>query len=86
MTTEPCPMSPRSSASSIIARAMRSLMLPPGFARSCLIQTSTRGSKSRFTRTWGVLPIVARMDGAFTGRSFGLSSGRRTVAAGRRRD
>ena len=44
MTTEPGPRSPRASASSIIDSAMRSLMLPPGLARSSFIQTSTRGS------------------------------------------
>ena len=61
MITEPGPRIPRASASSIIERAIRSLMLPPGLARSCLSQTTTRGSKSRLTRTWGVRPIVSRI-------------------------
>src|SRR4051812_43227920 len=56
---------PLVSASSTIARPMRSLMEPPGFARSDLIQTSAEGPKSRLTRMCGVLPIVARMLGAF---------------------
>jgi hypothetical protein len=61
MSTDPGPMRPSFSASSIIARAMRSLMLPPGFTRSCLTQTVTRGSKSRLMRTCGVWPMVSRM-------------------------
>ena len=65
---------PRSSASSTIERAMRSLMLPPGLARSCLNHTSTRGSKRRLTRTWGVFPMVARMESYGMGRF--LSGGR----------
>src|ERR1035437_9977777 len=52
---------PRCSASSIIARAMRSLIEPPGFCRSSLTQTSTRGSKSLLMRSSVVLPIVSRM-------------------------
>src|SRR5665811_2023759 len=68
-TTEPGPRIPRASASWIIESAIRSLMLPPGLARSSLIQTSTRGSKRRLIRTWGVSPIVARMESAFIGWS-----------------
>ena len=59
--TDPGPMTPRRSASSTMARAMRSLMLPPGLVLSCLAHTVTRGSKSRFRRTWGVPPIVSKM-------------------------
>ena len=51
MSTEPGPMIPAFSASSIIPRAIRSLMLPPGLTRSCLAQTVTRGSKRRLIRT-----------------------------------
>ena len=61
MSTEPGPMVPAFSASSIIPRAMRSLMLPPGLTLSCLAQTVTRGSKSLLIRTCGVLPMVSRM-------------------------
>ena len=59
--TESGPRMPRASASSIIARAMRSLMVPPGFWRSSLAQTLTRGSKSWLMRTCGVSPMVSRM-------------------------
>ena len=55
----------RRSASSIMASAIRSLMLAPGLARSSLTQTSTRGSKSRLIRRCGVSPIVARIVSAF---------------------
>ena len=53
---------PRNSASSIIESAIRSLMLPPGFARSSFIHTSTRVPKRRESRTCGVLPMVPRME------------------------
>ena len=52
---------PRRSASSTIARAIRSLMLPPGFARSSFIHTSAGGPNSRLMRTCGVRPMVWRM-------------------------
>ena len=52
---------PRCSASSIIVIAIRSLMLPPGFARSSFIHTSTRGSNRRCRRTCGVWPMVSRI-------------------------
>ena len=55
---------PRFSASSIIASAMRSLIEPPGLARSDLIQTSA-SPNSRLMRMCGVLPMVARMLSAF---------------------
>src|SRR5881396_3531053 len=51
---------PRDSASSIIAKAMRSLIEPPGLARSHLTHTSCVVPKSRLMRTCGVLPMVAR--------------------------
>src|SRR4051812_19093343 len=60
MMTESALMTPRRSASSIIASPMRSLTLPPGFARSILVHTVTRGSNSLLIRTCGVLPIVSR--------------------------
>ncbi len=56
--------SPLASAASIIDSAMRSLIDPPGFARSDLVQTSAVGAisrNSRLTRICGVLPIVSRM-------------------------
>ena len=70
MITEPGPRIPRASASSIIASAIRSLMLPPGLARSSFAQTSTRGSKRRLIRTCGVLPMVARTEFAFIAGSL----------------
>ena len=47
---------------------MRSLIEPPGFARSAFIHTSTcgRSAKRRLMRMWGVSPIVSRMLAAFT--------------------
>ena len=55
---EPGVNSPRSSASSIIPRAVRSLMLPAGFAPSSLTQTSAMsGSTTRRRRITGVPPI-----------------------------
>src|SRR5690348_18120922 len=48
------------SASSIIASAMRSLIDPPGLARSDFIHTSARSPNRRLMRMWGVLPIVSR--------------------------
>src|SRR3954469_21080674 len=64
----PGPMTPRRSASSIIERPMRSLIEPPGFARSAFIHTSTCGrcAYSRLMRIWGVSPMVSRMLAAFT--------------------
>ena len=60
MITESGPRMPRASASSTIARPMRSLMLPPGFWRSILAHTDTRGSYSRLSLMWGVSPMVSR--------------------------
>ena len=60
MMTLSFPSTPRRSASSIMERPIRSLMLPPGLARSSFIQTSRLG-KRRLRRTWGVLPMVSRM-------------------------
>jgi len=59
MSTEPGPMMPAFSASSIMPRAMRSLMLPPGFTRSCLAQDGDRGRRAGLMRTCGVLPMVS---------------------------
>ena len=50
---------PLSSAASIIASAMRSLIEPPGLLRSDLIHTSASGN-SRAARMCGVPPIVPR--------------------------
>ena len=61
MITESFFSRPFCSASSIIDSAMRSLMLAPGLARSSLIHTSWVEPNSRFTFTWGVLPMVSRM-------------------------
>ena len=63
---------PRRSASSIISRAMRSLIEPPGFCRSSLTQTSTRGSKSLLIRRCGVSPMLSRM---LLNLATGISSG-----------
>src|SRR4051794_30371809 len=52
------------SASSTIESAMRSLIEPPGFARSLFTHTSLE-PKRRLRRITGVLPMVARMVGAF---------------------
>ena len=57
---------PLFSASSTIASAMRSLMEPPGLARSDLIQTCCFAlPNSRLMRMCGVLPMVWRMFWAF---------------------
>src|SRR5512138_2990712 len=45
------------------------LSMPRRSARSSFIHTSTRDGKSRWRRTWGVLPIVSRMVLARMGRS-----------------
>src|SRR3546814_15426739 len=55
---------PSRSAASIIARPIRSLIDPPGLARSDLIHTSASGN-SRETRICGVLPMVSRIELAF---------------------
>ena len=46
---------------------MRSLIEPPGFARSDLIQTLAAAPNRRLTRMCGVLPMVSRMLAAFMG-------------------
>jgi hypothetical protein len=51
---------PLASAASTMARAMRSLMEPPGLLRSDLIQTWASGPNRRLMRMCGVWPIVAR--------------------------
>jgi hypothetical protein len=45
-----------------MARAMRSLIEPPGLARSSFDQTVMPGSNRRCMRTCGVRPMVSRMD------------------------
>src|SRR5438270_10268840 len=52
---------PERSASSIMARPMRSLIEPPGLARSDFIHTSARSPNRRLIRMCGVLPMVSRM-------------------------
>ncbi len=64
MMVPPGRSAPVRSASSTIDSAMRSLIEPPGFARSDLIQTSA-SPNSRLTRTCGVRPMVSRMLRAF---------------------
>ena len=55
-------MAPRSSASSIIARATRSLTEPVGLWDSSLAQMRTPGlGDSRLSSTSGVLPIACTM-------------------------
>src|SRR5512136_1513811 len=51
---------PSRSAASTIASAMRSLIEPPGLARSDLIHTSASPNR-RLIRIAGVLPMVSRM-------------------------
>src|SRR6185503_16334564 len=65
MIVPPGLRAPLFSASSTIAMAIRSLIDPPGLARSCLIQTSARSPNRRLIRTVGVLPIVSRILAAF---------------------
>ena len=64
MIVPPGLSAPRRSASSTIDSAMRSLIEPPGLARSDLIHTSA-GPNRRLMRMCGVLPIVSRMLAAF---------------------
>ena len=68
MIVLPGPSRPRRSASSIIDSPIRSLIEPPGLARSAFIHTSTCGCSAnrRLIRMWGVSPIVSRMFAAFT--------------------
>src|SRR6478609_4477708 len=63
---------PERSASSIIARAMRSLIDPPGLARSDFIHTSARSPNSRLILIVGVLPMVSRIFAAFMGEAPSL--------------
>ena len=49
------------SASLIIARAIRSLMLPPGLFRSSFIQIFGASGKILWMCTWGVFPIPSSM-------------------------
>ena len=49
--TPPGASSPEASAASTIASAMRSLMEPPGLARSSFIQTFASGPKRRLILT-----------------------------------
>src|SRR3954451_18542320 len=79
------PRMPRRSASSTMESPMRSLMLPPGFARSAFIHTSTRASKSRLRRMCGVPPIVSRIELAFMAHSLLPAAGRGSVLAARDR-
>ena len=48
-----------------MARAMRSLIEPPGLLRSDLIHTFAPAPNRRLMRTCGVLPMVWRMLSAF---------------------
>ena len=61
ITVSPGFSRPSSSACSIMASAIRSLMLPPGFARSSFIQTWAWFPNSRLIRRWGVPPMTSRM-------------------------
>src|SRR5262245_45018562 len=75
---------PLCSAASTIAIAMRSLIDPPGFARSLFTQTFAPLPNSRLMRMCGVLPIVSRMLSA----RMGVAGGRygRRLWGGRPRD
>ena len=64
---------PDFSASSTIAKAMRSLMEPPGLVRSDLIHTWWLLPNKRCMRMWGVWPMVSRTVLAFMGVSLGVS-------------
>ena len=56
---------PLFSAASIIDSAMRSLIEPPGLARSDLTHTWCVSPNRRLMRMCGVLPMVARLLSAF---------------------
>ena len=61
---------PLRSASSIMAKAMRSLIEPPGLLRSDLIQTvCPEFANKRLMRMCGVLPMVSRILLAFIARA-----------------
>ena len=74
---------PERSASSIIASAMRSLIEPPGLARSDFIHTSARSPNRRLMRTCGVLPMVSRMLAAFMPSSPLIGVARKSGASKR---
>ena len=67
MIVAPGLSAPLFSAASIIDSAMRSLIEPPGLARSDLIHTWCVSPNRRLMRMCGVLPMVARMLSAFMG-------------------
>src|SRR5438105_4215953 len=57
---------PRASASSTMAWAMRSLMLPPGLQCSHLARTGNGvPAARRVSGTSGVFPMASRIDGVF---------------------
>ena len=62
MMTFPGFRTPRVSASSTMDRAIRSLMLPPGLARSCLHHTSMPSSKEPVDPMCGVSPMMWRIE------------------------
>ena len=73
-TVAPALSAPRRSASSIMATAMRSLTLPPGFSDSIFASTvapSLLGSRLSFTS--GVPPTTSSTEAAIFGRSVAAS-------------
>src|ERR1700730_14296091 len=66
----PAASTPRRSASSTIASAIRSLTLPPGFSDSILASTVAPPARGRrLSRTRGVAPISSRTEPASRGRA-----------------
>ena len=64
MIVSPGRMAPRASASSIMERAVRSLIEPVGFMLSSFARIRTSGlGEMRFSSTSGVLPMVATRSG-----------------------
>ena len=65
MIVPPGLSAPERSASSTIARAMRSLIEPPGLLRSDFTHTWWVAPNRRLMRMCGVRPMVSRMLAAF---------------------
>src|SRR5450759_997155 len=84
MMVEPGLSLPLVSASSIMESAMRSLIDPPGLARSDLIHTWCEVPNSRLMRMCGVSPMVESMLLAFKEAPSGESEGDRGDCGTRR--
>ena len=81
MMVPPGLSAPDASAASIIDSAMRSLIEPPGLARSLLIQTLCVPPNRRLMRMCGVLPMVCRMVSGDAWVVLGVGPGRRRLWA-----